>query len=85
MREEEVSLWNSMVEEADQMQDSLVDRDMRLRLVSPIIARIEVDDNANYTRTELLYKIGLAQEPSNHLLLANYAQFLYLITQDYDR
>ncbi|KAG7564755.1 Tetratricopeptide-like helical domain superfamily [Arabidopsis suecica] len=85
MREEEVSLWNSMVEEADQMQDSTVDREMRLRLVSPITARIEVDDYANYTRTELLYKIGLAQEPNNHLLLANYAQFLYLVTQDHER
>lgn len=85
IREEERSLWNSMVEEADQMQDSPVDRDMRLRLVSPISARIELDDYANYTRTELLYKIGLAQEPNNPLLLANYAQFLYLVTQDYDR
>uniref|UniRef100_A0A1J3HIV6 Uncharacterized protein n=1 Tax=Noccaea caerulescens TaxID=107243 RepID=A0A1J3HIV6_NOCCA len=84
-REEELSLWNSMVEEADQMQDSPVDRDTRLRLVSPIIARIELDDYANYTRTELLYKIGLAQEPNNPLLLANYAQFLYLVSQDYDR
>lgn len=85
IREEELSLWNSIVEEAEQMQDSPVDRDLRLKLVSPIIARIEVDDYANYTRTELLYKISLAQEPNNHLLLANYAQFLYLVTHDYDR
>ncbi|CAH2065101.1 unnamed protein product [Thlaspi arvense] len=85
IREEELSLWNSMLEEADQMQDSPVDRDMRLRLVSPITARIELDDYANYTRTGLLYKIGLAQEPNNPLLVANYAQFLYLVSQDYDR
>ncbi|ESQ45869.1 hypothetical protein EUTSA_v10010262mg [Eutrema salsugineum] len=85
IRKEELSLWNSMVEEADHMQDYPIDRDMRLRLVSPIIARIELDDYANYTRTELLYKIGLAQEPNNPLLLANYAQFLYLVSQDYDR
>ncbi|VVB04563.1 unnamed protein product [Arabis nemorensis] len=85
IREEELSLWKSVVEEADQMHDSPVDRDMRLTLVSPISARIELDDYANYTRTELLYKIGLAQEPNNPLLLANYAQFLYLVTQDYDR
>lgn len=85
IRQEELSLWNSIVEEADQMQDSPVDRDMRLRLVSPIIARVALDDNANYTRTELLYKIGLSQEPNNTLLLANYAQFLYLVSQDYDR
>ncbi|KAG2292654.1 hypothetical protein Bca52824_039323 [Brassica carinata] len=85
IREEELSLWNSMVEEADQMQGSPVDLDMRLRLVSPIIARVALDDDASYTRTELLYKIGLAQEPNNTLLLANYAQFLYLVSQDYDR
>ncbi|KAG2327973.1 hypothetical protein Bca52824_010701 [Brassica carinata] len=78
IREEELSLWNSMVEDADQMQDSTVVRDMKLR------PRIELeDDYANYTRTELLYKIGLAQEPNNPMLLANYAQFLYLIYQDY--
>ncbi|CAF1708919.1 uncharacterized protein BNAC03G56410D [Brassica napus] len=85
IREKELSLWNSMVEEADQMQGSPVDLDMRLRLVSPIIARVALDDDASYTRTELLYKIGLAQEPNNTLLLANYAQFLYLVSQDYDR
>ena len=86
IREEEVSLWDLMVEEADQMRDSPVDRDMRLSLVSPITARVALDeDNASYTRTELLYKIGLAQEPNNALLLANYAQFLYLVSQDYDR
>lgn len=69
-----------MVVEADQMQDSHVVRDMRMR------PRIGLDDDyGNYTRTELLYKIGLAQEPNNPMLLANYAQFPYLIYQDYDR
>ncbi|GMI74342.1 hypothetical protein like AT2G29670 [Hibiscus trionum] len=37
------------------------------------------------TRRELLYRIGLSQEPNNPLLLANYAQFLYLTVHDYDR
>ncbi|XP_039048605.1 uncharacterized protein LOC120189379 [Hibiscus syriacus] len=37
------------------------------------------------TRRDLLYHIGLSQEPNNPLLLANYAQFLYLIVHDYDR
>ncbi|CAN7100517.1 uncharacterized protein LOC103873589 [Brassica rapa] len=76
IREDELSLWNSIVEEADQMQDSPVVRDMRLN------ERTELDD---YARTESLYEISLVQEPNNHLLLANYAQFLYLISQDYDR
>ncbi|CAN6815058.1 unnamed protein product [Brassica oleracea] len=76
IREDGLSLWNSMVEEADQMQDSPVVRDIRLS------ERIELDDHA---RTESVYEISLVQEPNNPLLLANYAQFLYLISQDYDR
>ncbi|XP_047962219.1 uncharacterized protein LOC125207056 [Salvia hispanica] len=34
---------------------------------------------------ELLYQTELAQEPNNPLLLANYAQFLYLVVRDLDR
>ncbi|KAG4185809.1 hypothetical protein ERO13_A08G002200v2 [Gossypium hirsutum] len=41
--------------------------------------------DGTYCRTELVYKKGLSQEPNNPLLLANYAQFLYLVVHDYDR
>ncbi|GJT53499.1 hypothetical protein Tco_0988553 [Tanacetum coccineum] len=34
--------------------------------------------------TELLYKMILSEEPNNPLLLANYAQFLYIVAQDYE-
>ncbi|CAI9759126.1 unnamed protein product [Fraxinus pennsylvanica] len=88
-REEEVSLWNSMVEEASTMQAATtgeaLDHEARQRIVSPVNAMIEADDYAEYFRTELLYQTGLAREPNNPLLLANYAQFLYLVAQDYDR
>ncbi|KAK9280563.1 hypothetical protein L1049_014256 [Liquidambar formosana] len=88
-REEEVSLWNSIVEEASTMQgalrDEVLDHETMQRFVSPVTAKIEVDDYTDYFRTELLYQMGLAQEPNNPLLLANYAQFLYLVAHDYNR
>lgn len=88
-REEEMRLWNSMVEEASKMQsasrDEALDHETMQRFVSPVNAKIESDDYADYFRTELLYQTGLAQEPNNSLLLANYAQFLCLVIRDYDR
>lgn len=88
-RDEEMRLWNSMVEEASKMQsasrDEALDHETVQRFVSPVNAKIESDDYADYFRTELLYQAGLAQEPNNPLLLANYAQFLYLVIRDYDR
>ncbi|XP_021278725.1 uncharacterized protein LOC110412509 [Herrania umbratica] len=89
-REEELSLWKSIVDEASKMQasfrDELLDRETIQRFISPVIAKIEPDgDYEDYFRTELLYQTGLSQEPNNPLLLANYAQFLYLVAHDYDR
>lgn len=87
--EDELSLWNSIVDEASKMQASLrdksLDHETMERFVSPITANIESDDYADYFRTELLYQTGLSQEPYNPLLLANYGQFLYLVAHDYDR
>ncbi|XWS28713.1 hypothetical protein CRYUN_Cryun25bG0094700 [Craigia yunnanensis] len=89
-REEELSLWNSIVDEASKMQalfrDETLDHETIQRFISPVIAKIESDgDYEDYFRTELLYQTGLSQEPNNPLLLANYAQFLYLVVHDYDR
>ncbi|KAK1394288.1 Intraflagellar transport protein like [Heracleum sosnowskyi] len=88
-REEELSLWNSVVEEASRIQavlrDESLDHETMQRFVSPVTAKIESDDYADYFKTELMYQTELLQEPSNALLLANYAQFLYLVAQDYDR
>lgn len=82
--EEETKLWDSMVEEASRMEVSLDREDMK-RFVSPVSARIESDDYAEYLRTELVYQTALSQEHNNPLLLANYAQFLYIVAHDYDR
>ncbi|GMJ10758.1 hypothetical protein like AT2G29670 [Hibiscus trionum] len=89
-REEELSLWYSMVDEASKMlasvRDETLDHETVRRFVSPVTAKIEPDgDYEDYFRTELLYQTGLSQEPNNALLLANYAQFLYLVAHDYDR
>ncbi|KAF7816088.1 Signal transduction response regulator [Senna tora] len=84
--EKEAILWNSMVEEAKKMEGEGLDKETMERFVSPVTASIESDeDYGEYLRTELLYQTGLSQEPNNSLLLANYAQFLYLVAHDYDR
>lgn len=89
-REEEMRVWNSIVEEAARMQgevrDEGLDHETVQRFVSPVTAKIEGDDDyADYFRTELVYQTGLAQDPENGVLLANYAQFLYLVARDFDR
>ncbi|KAM1115391.1 hypothetical protein TB2_038469 [Malus domestica] len=86
-REEELALWNSVAEEAHQMRgvEESLDHETMQRFVSPVTANIEADDYAEYFRTELLYQRELSKEPSNALLLANYAQFLYRVAHDYDR
>ncbi|KAL5814735.1 hypothetical protein ACOSQ4_025376 [Xanthoceras sorbifolium] len=88
-REEELSLWNSILDEASNMQASLkdgtLDHETMKKFVSPVSAKIESEDYTDYFRTELVYRTAVAQEPDNSLLLANYAQFLYLVAHDYDR
>lgn len=90
-QEEDSGLWKSIVEEADNMQEvirnGVVDRQTMHNFVSPVTAKVveeEVDGESHF-RTELLYQMGLSEEPDNPLLLANYAQFLYIVAQDYDR
>ncbi|KAL7584129.1 hypothetical protein Lser_V15G42212 [Lactuca serriola] len=90
-QEEESGLWKSIVGEADNMhgliRDGVLDRQTMQKFVSPVTAKVveeEVDGESRF-RTELFYQMGLSEEPDNPLLLANYAQFLYIVAQDYDR
>lgn len=85
MEEREMGLWNSMVEEANLMNrgGDLVEKSFEL--TSPVKVEFESDDYEEYDRTNLFYQISLFQEPSNPLLLSNYAQFLRLVSCDYDR
>ncbi|KAK9755705.1 hypothetical protein RND81_01G044600 [Saponaria officinalis] len=87
--QEEVAAWKSILDEASRMQGqfrdkSLVD-DVTKWFVSPVTAKIEAENVEDYGKTELVYQTELAQEPNNVLLLANYAQFLYLVLHDFDR
>ncbi|KAF8116293.1 hypothetical protein N665_0020s0144 [Sinapis alba] len=81
--QEETRLWNSILEESEKME--ALDHDTMKQMVAPVEARVEAEESMDYFKTELLYQTGLSQQPDNVLLLANYAQFLYLIIHDYDR
>ncbi|KAL6497294.1 hypothetical protein OROGR_029223 [Orobanche gracilis] len=88
--EEEESLWNSMVEDAFKMQDAsrdeeALDHKTTQTFISPVDTKIETDERSEYLKMELVYRTELTKEPNNPLLLANYAQFLYLVAQDFDR
>ncbi|KAI5080089.1 hypothetical protein GOP47_0005568 [Adiantum capillus-veneris] len=54
-------------------------------LVAPITARIDDDNYACYDRTDLAYQDAISNDSNNSLLLANYAQFLFLVRKDHDR
>ncbi|KAJ0250764.1 Tetratricopeptide repeat [Hirschfeldia incana] len=81
--QEEIRLWNSILEESERME--ALDHETMKQMVSPVEARVEAEESMDYFKTELIYQTGLSQQPDNVLLLANYAQFLYLIIHDYDR
>lgn len=85
----EMNLWNSLVDEAEKMQEGMVDEvldaDTKKYFVSPVSVEVEADQCQDYLRTDLLYQMNLSQEPDHPLLLCNYAQFLHLVAHDYDR
>ncbi|XP_009350878.2 uncharacterized protein LOC103942416 isoform X2 [Pyrus x bretschneideri] len=87
--EEEVKLWSSVMEEASRMQsevrDEALDHETVQKFVSPITVTVEPDYHEHYFRTDLLYQMGLAQDPHNALLLSNYAHFLHVVARDHDR
>ncbi|KAK5826528.1 hypothetical protein PVK06_021452 [Gossypium arboreum] len=58
---------------------------VRQQLVSPLHAEIEPDNYEVHSKTDLVYQMRIAEEPNNALLLTNYAQFLHLVVNDYDR
>ncbi|XP_074567541.1 uncharacterized protein LOC141824198 [Curcuma longa] len=87
---EEARVWKGILEEVSKMQgstrdDALMDEETLRRLVSPVAVDLEADDYADYLRTELTYQNALSQDPENALLLANFAQFLYLVLRDHSR
>ncbi|CAA6655127.1 unnamed protein product [Spirodela intermedia] len=89
--EEEERVWSRIVEEAAQMQaanrdEALMDQETLQRLVSPVVVEAVPDeDYPDYLRTELMYQQAVSQDPTNAMLLCNFAQFLYLVSRDHDR
>nr|GEV57426.1 hypothetical protein [Tanacetum cinerariifolium] len=88
-QDEEWGLWKSMLAEADEMRgvmgDGDLDHETMGQFVSPVMVKMEEVDTEDYLKTELVYQRGLLTEPDNPLLLANYAQFLYLFAHDHKR
>ncbi|KAJ4830973.1 hypothetical protein Tsubulata_036434 [Turnera subulata] len=89
MQEDEEVLWNSLVEEAALVQAQsmydVLDHETMQQFISPLSVELESDDYEEYHKTDLVYQMSLAEDPANPLLLSNYAQFLRLVTRDYDR
>jgi tetratricopeptide (TPR) repeat protein len=88
--EDELAIWKRIADEATKMQasvrvEALMDPDILGQLVAPVEARLDTEDVAEYARTEQRYEMAVSEEPGNALLLANFAQFLYLVQRDHDR
>ncbi|XP_031093245.1 uncharacterized protein LOC115997962 [Ipomoea triloba] len=86
--ETDIQLWNSIVDEVTKMrglEEAGLDREVMQSFVSPLSVHVEPDFLVDYFKMDFLYQMMLSQDPYNTLLLCNYAQFLHLVAQDYDR
>lgn len=87
---DEQAIWEKMVAEVSNMQanaraEELTDPEVLGNLVAPVVAEMETEDVAEYARTEQSYELAVSEEPNNSLILANFAQFLYLTRNDHKR
>uniref|UniRef100_A0A0D9WH51 Uncharacterized protein n=1 Tax=Leersia perrieri TaxID=77586 RepID=A0A0D9WH51_9ORYZ len=88
--QDEQAIWERMVAEASSMQadaraEELSDPDVLSNLVAPVEAELETESHAEYAQTQRSYELAVSEEPNNPLILANFAQFLYLVQNDHDR
>lgn len=63
----------------------VLQRDTMQSLVAPISVQLEGDNYSCYDRTDLVYQYAMSIDSKNSLLLANYAQFLFLVRHDHNR
>ncbi|KAG6552500.1 hypothetical protein Mapa_005920 [Marchantia paleacea] len=63
-------------------QHVLLDQETLRRLVAPVTARMESDNYACFDRTDLEYQHAIREEPTNTMLMVNYAQFLFAVRRD---
>jgi len=67
------------------LQHVQLDQETIRTLVAPIVANVEPDNYPCFDRTDLEYQHAISKDPSSSLLLANYAQFLYVVRHDNNR
>ncbi|KAH7285130.1 hypothetical protein KP509_33G014900 [Ceratopteris richardii] len=65
--------------------DLVLDQMIARSLVAPFTTKLEDDNYTCYDRTDLAYQYAIGNDSNNSLLLANYAQFLFLVRKDHDR
>ncbi|KAG0466640.1 hypothetical protein HPP92_018220 [Vanilla planifolia] len=88
--EEETTVWKAILEEAERLRandrhEALMDPDTLRQFVAPVTVESEPDDLSAFWATEISYRRALAEDPDDSLLLANFAQFLYIVLRDHDR
>ncbi|KAL3696989.1 hypothetical protein R1sor_011065 [Riccia sorocarpa] len=64
-------------------QHVVLDQETVRRLVAPVTVRLEPDSYTCFDRTDLEYQHAVRDEPTNTMLLVNYAQFLFAIRRDH--
>ncbi|CAK9867418.1 unnamed protein product [Sphagnum jensenii] len=67
------------------LQHVKLDQETIRRLVAPVTVDLEPDNYACFDRTDLEYQHAISMQDTNTLLLANYAQFLYVVRHDNNR
>ncbi|KAL6616398.1 hypothetical protein ACP70R_038668 [Stipagrostis hirtigluma subsp. patula] len=90
--QDELVIWKRISDEATRMQASaraeeLMDPEILGQLVAPVEApKLEASEqSAEHAATAARYEQAVSEDPDNPLLLANFAQFLYLVQRDHDR
>lgn len=64
---------------------TFVDRKVAKGLVAPVQVTVSPDNYLCFDRTDLEYQHAIDMQPTNVMLLSNYAQFLYVVRHDNNR
>lgn len=90
--EEEKIMHALMVEAMEEMETNsgweplpVVDKEAVKKLVAPVQVTVSPDNYFCFDRTELEYQHAIGTQPTNVMLLSNYAQFLYVVRHDNNR
>jgi hypothetical protein len=90
--EEEKLMHGLMVEAMADMETNsgwapppALDIEAMKHLVAPVQITVSPDNYSCFDRTELEYQHAISSQPTNTMLLSNYAQFLYVVRHDHNR